>query len=154
MEQLPSSSSQYILPNRPQFHMQIDLREDFFFPPLSFHPPLKVYGSKQKSAKKKKKWKTSRVVEPCVQYTGYSKAANLASLSSWLHNMSQKVLECGLCRLLFTSFNVTASLFLALRAVNERRLVQVGQRDVSSPNLCASAACLPRICLSVNPRET
>lgn len=63
-----------------------------------------------------------------MEYTGYSKAANLASLSSWLHNMSQKVVECGLCRLLFTSFNVTASLFLALRVVNERRLVQVGQR--------------------------
>lgn len=43
--------------------------------------------------------------------------------------MSQKVLECGLCRLLFTSFNVTASLFLARRVVNERRSVQVGQRD-------------------------
>lgn len=59
-----------------------------------------------------------------------------------------------MCILLFTSSDVGASLLLALCIANERRWVQVGQRNVLSPNLCVSAACLLCICLSVNPGET
>lgn len=110
-----------------------------FFTPIRFPPPLKVF--QQKSVWKK--W-IHRIQQSCK----FGQPALIVA------QHIPKGARMRLVPLLFTTFNVAASLCAALRVANERRSVQVGQHDVLAPNRCASAARLLCICLTVNPRET
>lgn len=134
-EHLPSSSSaQYISPCRPQFHMQIDSTEDFSH--FYFLHLLRFINKRR------------------VNNQDSGKLRNFDSLSSQLHSASRKVLECGSCCRYLPPLTSQPPHFLPLGVVDERRWVQAGQGDVPGPNLCASAARLLCVCLSVNPRET